>query len=320
MSRLPEGFASIPGICEVELVGGDAGMSGRPADLLIELQHGATRRTHYDAVRQRLASELPEGLEQFFFVNTDVGTPELAGATARRLTDGTDGGLAILIVRSLIPRTFIDCNRFTEPGPAGQVAGGMTPGVPPYVRAAQDRALLEGWYDRYQAVVDEAFRQICGAGGLAITLHSYAPRSVGIDQVDDRIVSQLRWAYDPARYETWPLRPEVDLIVDTVEGERPAPADLVRLLKERYAAAGVEVAENATYRLHPATTAHVHSLRYPGHVLCLEVRRDLLADPFTPFEEMRIGVAQVERMAEPIAAAICRLNRGSGPLRPRTGC
>jgi len=306
MSRLPEGFASIPGICEVELVGGGAGMSGRPADLLIELPHGATRRTHYDAVRQRLASELPKGLEQFFFVNTDVGTPELARATARRLADGADGGLAVLIVRSLIPRTFIDCNRFTEPGPAGQVAGGMTPGVPPYIRAAQDRALLEGWYDRYQAVVDEAYRQICGAGGIAITLHSYAPRSVGIEQVDERIVSRLRWAYDPSRYDDWQLRPEVDLIVDTEEGERLAPPTLVRLLKERYQAIGVEVTESATYRLHPATTAHAHSLRYPGQVLCLEVRRDLLADPFSPFEEMRIGAAQVERMAEPIASALAQ--------------
>jgi len=302
MSRLPEGIASIADVCEVELVGG-GGAAGRLADLLIELPHGATRRTHYDAVRQQLASELPEGLEKFFFVNTDVGTPELAGATARRLTDGADRGLAVLIVRSLIPRTFIDCNRFTDPGPAGQVAGGMTPGVPPYIRAAGDRALLEARYGRYQTVVDESYRQICGAGGIAITLHSYAPRSVGIDQVDERIVSQLRWAYEPGRYETWPLRPEVDLIVDTVDGERLAPAGLVRVLKERYAAGDVEVAENATYRLHPATTGHLHSLRYPGQVLCLEVRRDLLADPFTPFAEMRIGAAQVERMAEPIAAA-----------------
>jgi len=205
------------------------------------------------------------------------------------------------------------------------VAGGMTPGVPPYIRAEQDRALLEERHGRYQSIVDEAYRQICGAGGVAITLHSYAPRSVGIDQVDDRIVTQLRWAYEPARYETWPLRPEVDLIVDTEEGERLAPPDLVRRLKEDFAAGGVEVAENATYRLHPATTAHVHSLRYPGQVLCLEVRRDLLADPFTPFEEMRIGAAQVERIAEPIAkaakrATVCRRNRGSAPRRPRTGC
>ena len=31
-----------------------------------------------------------------------------------------------------------------------------------------------------------------------------------------------------------------------------------------------------------------------------------LADPFNPFEEMRIGASQVERMAEPIASALAQ--------------
>jgi hypothetical protein len=42
----------------------------------------------------------------------------------------------------------------------------------------------------------------------------------------------------------------------------------------------------------------------PGYVLCLEVRRDLLADPFEPFAEMRIGATQVARLARPLAAAL----------------
>ena len=179
----------------------------------------------------------------------------------------------------------------------------MTPGLPPYVRTSEDRELLGALYRQYQALADESYRRICGSGGIALSLHSYAPKSVEIGQVDDRIVSQLRWAYDPSRYDDWELRPEVDLIIDTEDGARPAPASLVRGLKELYRAAGLEVAESATYRLHPATTAYLHSRRYPGQVLCLEIRRDLLADPFSPFEEMRIGEAKVERMAAPIAEA-----------------
>ena len=45
------------------------------------------------------------------------------------------------------------------------------------------------------------------------------------------------------------------------------------------------------------------SERHPGRVLCAEINRALLATPFSPFEEMTIGRAEVARMAAPIAAA-----------------
>ena len=47
-------------------------------------------------------------------------------------------------------------------------------------------------------------------------------------------------------------------------------------------------------------------MRRPGRTLCLEVRRDLLADPFEPFAEMHIGPTLVGRLAGPIAAALAR--------------
>ena len=56
--------------------------------------------------------------------------------------------------------------------------------------------------------------------------------------------------------------------------------------------------------LHPSTQAYAHVLALPGRTLCLEVRRDLLADPWSPFAEMRIGAAQVARLAAPLAAAL----------------
>ena len=49
---------------------------------------------------------------------------------------------------------------------------------------------------------------------------------------------------------------------------------------------------------------HVHSVAYPRKVVCLELNRALLADPFTPFQEMRIGKKNVARMAEPIEVAL----------------
>jgi hypothetical protein len=64
-----------------------------------------------------------------------------------------------------------------------------------------------------------------------------------------------------------------------------------------------QATENATYRLHAATMGYRYSALYPGRVLCMEVRRDLLADPFDPFAEMKIGASKVTRIARVTAAA-----------------
>ena len=36
----------------------------------------------------------------------------------------------------------------------------------------------------------------------------------------------------------------------------------------------------------------------------MEVRRDLLADPFTPFAQMHIGAEKTARLAAPLAKAV----------------
>ena len=90
-----------------------------------------------------------------------------------------------------------------------------------YVRDADDLALLLSLYDQYRALVRRAFEGICGAGGLGLMLHSYAPREVDVP-VDEKIVERLRAAYAPDTVETWPLRAEVDMITRTAEGTRRA--------------------------------------------------------------------------------------------------
>jgi len=289
-------FDSIPGVCEVS----HANIEGRPPDFLIELPHGATRETHFDTTRARLRGDYAADLKEFFFVNTDVGAPEcaaeIAGALAR-------AGAGVLIVRGLVPRTFIDCNRVIEGGLRGDE---MTPPVPEYVREKTDIETLTGIYRQYQGVAGRAYEHVCGAGGLALTLHTYAPRSVDIKRIDDDIVRALREAYEPERFETWERRPDVDVISEDTEGKRLAPSAVVDRLKREYAAIGVEVRENATYRLHPETMGHVHSSAYPGQVLCMEINRQRLADPFTPFAEMHIGPEKAARMAAPVAKALLR--------------
>ena len=120
----------------------------------------------------------------------------------------------------------------------------------------------------------------------------------------EQVVAALRRAYEPATYESWDRRPDVDVISETEDGRRLAPDALVQALLDRYSQIGIEVGENATYRLHENTMGYVHSAKYPGRVLCMEISRGLLADPFTPFVEMSISDRQARRMAAPIAAAL----------------
>jgi hypothetical protein len=286
-----------------QLVSGPAGDPSRPPDLLIEVPHGATRREHFDVVRRELESKLPDDLDAFFFVNTDVGAPECARQVARLVAHAGAGTRQVLVVLGLVPRTFIDCNRMLDGDSADYRQSGFTPALPDYVDAPADVALLQDLYRRYQQAASRAYERVCGAGGSALIVHSYAPRSVDITTVDANIVRALRAAYEPEAFARWPARPDVDLISRDTADVLMAPAELAATVRARFVAAGFGVEENASYRLHPKTMGYRRSADWPGRVLCLELNRGLLADPFDPFAEMRIGAANVERMSAPLAMA-----------------
>ena len=312
---------SLDDVYDFEVVAAPGASIETPPDLLIEVPHGATRRRHFAATRRRLIGEFPDDLEQFFFVNTDVGSIDCARWIARMVTTPADypeleqllgepGGASqrpvgsVLILRGLVARTFIDCNRLIAGGPTSRLQAGMTPGLPAYVSRDEDVRTLTRMHGAYQTAAAKAYETVCGTGGTALVLHTYAPRSIRIDGVDKGIVAALRRAYEPEIYETWDRRPDVDLISQSEAGEMFAPQALVRAVRERYSRIGIEVAENATYRLHEATMGYVHSAAYPGRVLCMEISREDLADPFTPFVEMSISDKKARRMAAPMAAAL----------------
>jgi hypothetical protein len=297
MTQELQDICTIPGVVEMAYTPPRAG----GATLLIELPHGATRTADYVALRERLIGALPDQLEHFFYVNTDIGTPEGAEWLAEAL--GRDG-FGVLVVRCAVPRTFIDCNRVVEGSVAGAVVDGLTPAVAAYITESLDRGLLEGLHRAYHAAVDRVYKQVCGAGGLALQLHSYAPRSVGVDRVDENIVAALHRAYEPALFETWPVRPAVDIICAGTDGTMWADPALVEAVVAGYAAIGIEARENATYRLHPATMGYQYARAYPRQVLCVELNRALLADPFVPFGESPIAAAKVETMTRPLAIAL----------------
>ncbi|MCA2978551.1 MAG: N-formylglutamate amidohydrolase [Myxococcaceae bacterium] len=292
--------SSRPHVVDVILLRGS--QAGPTPNLLIEVPHGATRTADFDDVAQRLKSRLPEGLVDFFHVNTDAGAPELGVAIAHRLVR-EDPTKSVGLLRCRVPRTFIDCNRRIDASPEAFRAGKVTPGLMPWVTDDDDRALLLERYRGYVAAVDEAAAQVMPAGGAMLLLHTYAPRTVGVE-VDLDIVTSLHAAYAPQTEPTWPLRPEVDVIGTTVEGQSLAPAPVVARLKAALSRLPVAVADGESYPLHPSTLAHGHVTRWPGRVLCVEVRRDLLADPWTPFAEMRISDEACARLAGPFVEAL----------------
>ena len=295
--------SSNPGIVDIHVLRGSGAPADAPLDLVIEIPHGATSTVDFTALAARLTSPLPDGLLDFFHVNTDAGAPELGLAVAKQLVADHPARSAA-ILRCRIPRTFIDCNRRIDAAPADFKAGKVTPGLMPWITTDADRALLRELYDCYIEAVRGAIAQLAPDGAL-LMLHTYAPRTVDVE-VDHDIGPALRRAYQPEIEPTWPLRPEIDVISRTLDGTNYAPAPVVDALRAGLAAHGIGVADGATYPLHPSTLAYDHVLARPGRALCVEVRRDLLADPFEPFAQMTIGDAKVAKLVGPFTSALGR--------------
>ncbi len=282
-------MSSIPGVVDVHRFG-----SGTP-DLVIEIPHGATKTTDFTSLEKQLTSPLPPGLIDFFHVNTDAGAPELGRAIAERFN--------AVVLRCRIPRTFIDCNRRIDASLADFKEGKVTPGLMPWITTDHDRQLLRGLYDRYITTVRETLDAAPNAALLL--LHTYAPRSVEIEVGPD-VGPKLRAAYEPDVEPTWKMRPEIDVISKDLDGKSYAPPAVLETLRTELAALDLPVAESATYPMHPSTLAYDHVSARPGRAICVEVRRDLLADPFTPFAQMHIGTQKVARLVGPFVNALRR--------------
>lgn len=289
---------SRPGVAEVLRIDGPHADPEADPTLLVEVPHGADTQAHYDHLREQLASPLPDRLERFFWVNTDVAAWDIGLRTAQRYVERVPTASA-LAIRCAIPRTFVDVNRVVGEAPRD----GLTPGMQPWITDATDRRLLSGLHARYTALVKGAYRQVCGGGGLALIPHTYAPRSVPITSVGMDIVEQLERCYQPDAIEEAPLRSEVDLITVTPEGEDLAPPGLADALTPALAEIGLTVQHNHAYNLHPVTMGARWSNTWPGKVLCFEVRRDLVTkwEPFVA-KSMRDDV--IGRIADTLAGCL----------------
>jgi hypothetical protein len=188
------------------------------------------------------------------------------------------------------------------PSQQGLVVDGLTPAVQGYVTHPDDVAWLVSQHGRYHGLVKGLYDEVCGQRkGLALQLHSFSPRSVGISKTDEKIVEALHAAYVPEVYATWPERPAIDLISATEDGTFRTAPELMDALQAAYLAAGIAAKQNATYHLHPVTMGYVYAHAHPRQVLCVEMNRGLICDPFVPFGVSPIATVELERMVRPIA-------------------
>lgn len=300
----------IPGVVDIEEMRGVSAPEDSPPDLLVEVPHGADRRSDYDAMRERLVGDLPPDLHAFFHFNTDVGAWAYGRATAAAVLAARPQSTAILL-RSLVPRTFIDCNRPADFD--GDEAVKLTAGLHTYIRDPRDQRLLKQLHAAYVATAETAFDSVCGSGGVALVPHTYGPRTLDITHIGDDIVQQLKLALAPERIERAPLRPEIDLLTRDPDGKLLAPEHTEESLMEAFLEAGLSARANHTYCLQPPSLAHTFATRYPGRLLCLEVRRDLLVEAWRPFEEMETVDNRVERIAGILAPVIASVLDGTSP-------
>ncbi len=304
-------LASIPEIVDVEVLRGrDAGHDDVPA-FLVEVPHGADERRHYDRLRSRLQGALPDELHAFFHINTDVGAWAYGRRVAERLV-ALQTTRSAVVVRSLIPRTFIDCNRPATKAGGDLAQGGLSAGIPSYVRDERDVVLLTDLHRQYVDVAGAAFAAVCGGGGLALVPHTYGPRSLGIKAVDDDSVKKLKWAGAPERESSWPLRADVDLLTRDGQKNELSPPGMEHTLLGAFVAAGFSTKANDTYYVHESSLAYTWSTTYPGQLICLEVRRDVLVPQWRPFEETFAAAEKTERVADVLVPVLDQALRARG--------
>lgn len=290
---------------------------GKPADLAVEVPHGADQQRHFEELADKLKSDLPNELVRFFFANTDVGAFDYGLQVAERVV-AAGPGRRVVVIRCLIPRTLIDTNRRIDAADT-LATGGMTPGMAPYINHPDDQQLLSTLHRRYLEVGASHLRPTAEAGGFLLLPHSYGPRTMGIAKVDAQIVDNLRAASQPGVWESWPLRPEVDLLVHDGDGKTHAPMQLVERLVRDFAAVELTAELSSTYTLNSAAQAWQWAAEFADQTLCIEVRRDLLVRRFSLLEPMFADPAKVERVVGPLTVAIDRfLQSAAGQHGPQT--
>lgn len=286
------------------------------ATVFLEIPHGATTAAHLEAIKT-LGADTPEDWDTVYWCTTDQGAPEVAQAAADLLVDpdwarealgeqaaAQAAARAVCVVRGLIPRHFIDLNRLWIDEQEAKQAN-LTPIVPPFLKTQpQVGSKLRALYREYHSVINAQYELTCQAGGQAMQVHTYSPRSVSAPGgVSGQV---LREAWSDAKRESWPLRPAGQLI--TGRADEPALSDerLTALMVEEFGRVDFALSINDPFSFHPVTTLDALGHRWPGQVMAIELGRERLAERYDPLGPWTPSPAVVSACAQAMAKAIAK--------------
>lgn len=286
-----------------------------PADIFIEIPHGATEQAHLEAAAA-LGVVTPPDWDVVFWCSTDQGAPEVGARAAQMLTDpewvtqhmgpalGAEAASrSVRLVRGIIPRHLADLNRRWASEDEIE-RGDLTAVVPDFMREQREAiARLGELHARYHDVVEDCYMSCCDRGGFAVQLHTFSPRSVSAPGgvITGKV---LRHAWSAEQREQWPKRPDGQLI--TARAGEPSLIDeaIVEAFLESFADEGVELAVNEPFSLHPIAVIDDWSHRWPGQIIGLEIGRAVLAIDYDPLAQWEPDPDVVERMAAALARVL----------------
>lgn len=298
------------------LFSGPTAKLDQPADLLLEVPHGATTPEHLLAA-DKLGAKKPTDWDTIYWCSTDQGAPEVAHTAASLLTDpawvqinvGEDAAhissaLNVLVIRGTIPRHLADLNRAWNPD-------GLEPGAPitsptpPWLRDQPEvMEKLRHLHSVYSEEVARAYETICGVGGFAMQVHTYSPRSVSLP--NGLSGAALRRAWSDELREQWPTRPPGQLISSRAEGPALVPRALLEVFVEEFSRVDLALAIDDPFTMHPATMIDAWAHEFEGQMLGLEIGRAQLSESYDPLARWAPDPELVERFAGALARSILR--------------
>ncbi len=315
------GYESLPDICEVVVVNGPEVTEKTRPTLLFEIPHGATELSHLEAVCGLLGCDV-EVCARTFWGMTDQGVFAYSHRLAQFITDpawvehnchafftqaqqeraqAQSSRRQVVLLRGILPRNLVDLNRAWLLQTQGERK--FTGVLGDVVREAGTTQQAKALYDAYQALSDRAHADVCGRGGYAFQLHTYAPISVPVPQ-EKTVEEALEHAYRPEHYDTFPKRPIGQLITGRPDAEPLTERALVQRIQDMYARVALEIPENSPFALDPVLAPDARMHNHAGRVVGFELSRGALSPRFWPFAKMEVDPDKVDALVTPLAQAI----------------
>lgn len=251
-----------------------------------------------------------ETFNDFVNLETDTGAQELSRKIAEKLTEESDGGVAVTLVKSHLPRAVLDTNRVTLKAVRNVLDFGNNRGLEADLR------------EIHLGVITEIRKQLSAllfGSGFFLDIHTMAPYTPGVtSQSPTEVVtekpdnlSHYIKAYMNARRTG--RRRYIDLVT-ALPGLPPiANVPLTQELMKELDQSHLKYRENDPYPTGPYVMSTEYMSHFPG--ILIETPKDFLTETQSEHEGFdlinpAICDEKVERIAKPVAAAALRCLKG----------